>query len=1680
MPVAAKISSDLSAIHSAPVQTVESSISVAPGSNIVLNVSPEAVAGYSREGMDLLVQLRTGEVVRIANFYADAPKLSQLMLVQEDHLVVADVVQAAGGALASPTYVPIDAMAGFAAPATTGATGVIAGAAAGGGGLGAGMIVPLAALGSGGLIAMAVSNGDEAGEAPATPGDTVAPVAPTNLVISLAGDSLSGRAEAGATVLVDTDGNGTADYMATVAGDGTFTVTLNPALVNAETISVAIRDAAGNVGPVADILAPDLTAPNPAMELTVAADGTGITGTGEAGAIVSIDIDGDGEPEYNTIITAQGTFSILFVSPLDNGQAIAVKITDAAGNASIIATAQAPDVTPAPDTAPTVNPTNGSILTGNAQSGIAVVLSNASGHIIGQASVSATGAWSFTPQPSLADSTIVTIAAINAEGEAGPAVSVTVDAIAPDAPILSPSNGTEVSGTAEVGTTILVTDDNGAPIGQAVANAAGEWSVVPANPLSNGTVLTAKAFDAAGNASLPSNTTVDAVPPPAPTLAAPNATTVSGTAEANSIVMLFDGNGNQIGEIGVDQTGAWTFAPSAPLADGSAIIAVARDAAGNTSPPVNGIVDAIAPAAPEIAPSRGDVISGTGEPGAIVTLTNGNGSLIGQVLVNGAGSWTFTPNAPLPDGSAVNAVARDAAGNVSTSDSMVIDSMSPLPPEIAPTSGTIITGFSEAGASIVLTDSNGSVIGQTIADADGRWSFLPTSSLAHGTIVNAMAQDVAGNSSIASSTTVDAIAPDAPRIDATDGSQITGTAEPNSALILIDGNGNSIGETSADSTGNWSLTPDSPLTDGTEIIAKAQDAAGNVSPSASTTVDSSPPAEPTINPTNGSVVTGTAEPNSTVVLMDGTGNPSAAFMTSANARNSFALAASSEVPDLGPPLGEVATDAEGNWIFIPLLPLSAGTVVIAVSVDAAGNVSGPVETVVDGVAPPAPTINPTTGLILEGTAEPGVTLLLADAQGTAIGEATADVDGNWSFLPDIALPHDTVVELIAIDEAGNASLPTSTIVDAVAPPPPVIDASNGSVLTGTAERGTIVILTDELGLSLGQALVDENGNWAFTPPTPLLDMAMVEATAVDTAGNASLVSSITIDALAPDSPILTLVSGGELLLISAEPLSTVLIVIDGDAANPILVSINANGDFSLPLQTPLIANETISAITIDTAGNESGPTLLIAPDIAPPTIIVAEAEDGYVNASEAADGVQVEVALRPTMQAGQQITATLTGQGGYQMQATHSLSAGDILAGVVVLTIAPDGGFPDGASAISASIGGGQESARFDFIIDTTPPAMPVLSFLASVLTISADPGSQLTVAANVDGLTTGAVVTAGSDGFASLNLLADLDAQLDWAQLLDAQITVTSADPAGNTSSIAAIDVAPNVEQPVTIGNLGIAVSLNPINPQFGVSGTTEPGSTIVVRVATPALNVELLPINADGNGHFTLNLLSPTVLTQLGLSITDILNLGSQISLGMVATDPQGHESAIYGLSLSPNGLSLNLGQIDVNGSSADDIMSGAAGAEHISGSSGNDLILNVGTGDHVLAGPDNDTVEVLAANFSTIDGGSGFDTVLLGNGIDLDYGASGVGTLANIERIDLGNGDSGSVLTLTAGEVNAITDANNTLQITGEGNDVLHISGALDTGSALELDGLIYNVYAFGVNTVLVEDNTVQVIV
>ncbi|HCL4316589.1 TPA: BapA prefix-like domain-containing protein, partial [Pseudomonas aeruginosa] len=1452
MSIQAKVTPiDQSISSAAAVEVPENGIlKLSQSSNIALDVAPESVAGYSKSGSDLIVQLKTGESVRIANFYAEGQPSSQLFLADKDKLVAVDLPPVAADGPLMAGYIPQESLAGF--ESLTGA-GVLGGMSAG-----TALLVGAAAIGAG--VAISNSSGGGGGGGSSVPPDTTPPKAASGLKIAPDGSSISGQAEAGASVGIDTNGDGKPDLTVIADANGNFTAPLNPPLTNGQTVTVVVTDPAGNASPPAQVTAPDTTAPAPATDVQVAPDGSSVTGKAEPGSTVGVDTDGDGQPDTTVVVGPGGSFEVPLNPPLTNGETVTVIVTDPAGNNSTPVTVEAPDTTaPAPATdvqvapdgssvtgnaepgatvgvdtdgdgqpdttvvvgpggsfevplnppltngetvtvivtdpagnnstpvtaeapdfpdAPQVNASNGSVLSGTAEAGVTIVITDGNGNPIGQTSADANGNWSFTPGSQLPDGTVVNVVARDAAGNSSPATSITVDGVAPNAPVVEPSNGSELSGTAEPGSSVTLTDGNGNPIGQTTADANGNWSFTPSTPLPDGTVVNVVARDAAGNSSPPASVTVDAVAPATPTVDPSNGTTLSGTAEPGATVTLTDGNGNPIGQVTADGSGNWTFTPSTPLPDGTVVNATATDPSGNASSPASVTVDAVAPATPVVNPSNGSTLSGTAEPGATVTLTDGNGNPIGQVTADGSGNWSFTPTTPLPNGTVVNATATDASGNTSAGSSVTVDSVAPATPVINPSNGTTLSGTAEPGSSVTLTDGNGNPIGQVTADGSGNWSFTPSTPLADGTVVNATATDPAGNTSGQGSTTVDGVAPTTPTVNLSNGSSLSGTAEPGSTVILTDGNGNPIAEVTADGSGNWTYTPSTPIANGTVVNVVAQDAAGNSSPGASVTVDSQAPAAPVLNPSNGTTLSGTAEPGATVTLTDGNGNP----------------------------IGQVTADGSGNWSFTPGTPLPNGTVVNATASDPTGNTSAPASTTVDSVAPAAPVVNPSNGAEISGTAEPGATVTLTDGSGNPIGQVTADGSGNWSFTPSTPLADGTVVNATATDPAGNTGGQGSTTVDAIAPATPTVNLSNGSSLSGTAEPGSTVTLTDGNGNPIAEVTADGSGNWTYTPSTPIANGTVVNVVAEDAAGNSSPPATVTVDSSAPPAPVIN-PSNGVVISGTAEAGATVTLTDAG--GNPIgQVTADGSGNWSFTPGTPLANGTVIVATATDPTGN-TGPQAATTVDAVAPPAPVIDPSNGTTISGTAEAGAKVILTDGNGNPIGE---TTADGSGNWTFTPATPLANG-----TVVNAVAQD---PAGNT-------GPQGSTTVDAVAPNTPVVNPSNG---NLLNGTAEPGSTVTL----------------TDGNGNPIGQTTADGSGNWS------FTPGSQLPNGTVVNVTASDAAGNTSLPATTTVDSSLPSIPQVDPSNGsvISGTADAGNTIII---TDGNGNPIGQVTADGSGNWS-----------------------------------------------------------------------------------------------------------------------------------------------------------------------------------------------------------------------------------
>ncbi|MWT61446.1 Ig-like domain repeat protein, partial [Escherichia coli] len=282
-------------------------------------------------------------------------------------------------------------------------------------------------------------------------------------------------------------------------------------------------------------------------------------------------------------------------------------------------------------------------------------------------------------------------------------------------------------------------------------------------------------------------------------------------------------------------------------------------------------------------------------------------------------------------------------------------------------------------------------------------------------------------------------------------------------------------------------------------------------------------------------------------------------------------------------LGTAVLDGSGGWSFTPTTPLTDGPHSLTVhATDEAGNttISPPFELAIDTTAPATPdipeiTVNPDGGTpgtalnpgettrdttpTLSGSGTPGDTVNIYDGA-TKIGEADVGEDGNWSWTPTTPLPdgtYDLSLTVTNQDSAGNESAPstpvtitidtdapdqpgTPTVTDSVSQiTGPVLDGESTNdprpVLSGTGTPNDVITIYDQVGTgepqAVGSVTVDGNGNWSWRPENNIGEGTHeYTATATDEAGNESVPSAgitITVDTLAPDTPVISDIAGAQ-------------------------------------------------------------------------------------------------------------------------------------------------------------------------------------------------------------------------------------------------------------------------------------------------------------------------------------------------------------------------------------------------------------------------------------------------------------------------------------------------------------------------------------------------------------------------
>ncbi|TXH98874.1 MAG: hypothetical protein E6Q73_11375 [Pseudorhodobacter sp.] len=372
------------------------------------------------------------------------------------------------------------------------------------------------------------------------------------------------------------------------------------------------------------------------------------------------------------------------------------------------------------------------------------------------------------------------------------------------------------------------------------------------------------------------------------TMAESGSFNLTGTAEAGaSVKVVFE---NQSVTVTADGDGNWTapfaFGSFGLMTREGQVTVTATDAAGNTATTSHTIqidtevknfkltavddLTSLAAGADAVNAAEalnGVKIMGTVEPGSTVTVTwNGTTLPASAVTVSANGTWTASVPAnmipPGQDSVAVTAVARDMYNNVSSTltQNVAIDRIvTPLTRDGGQIGGDGYINAAEAAAGVTLTGTveanstvwvkiNGGAAIQTTATADGTWSItVPKASLPQGDddamTVQVSARDWVGNVRDLPLETVriDTVAPTDPMItkDTSDGNVIsqiwTAGASNQYDYFTVGTSGGAVEQdvSTANITRSGAIhtqaTFDSDIPDGTYLVVRAEDAAGNES-----------------------------------------------------------------------------------------------------------------------------------------------------------------------------------------------------------------------------------------------------------------------------------------------------------------------------------------------------------------------------------------------------------------------------------------------------------------------------------------------------------------------------------------------------------------------------------------------------------------------------------------------------------------------------------------------------------------------------------------------------------------------------------------------------------------------------------------------------------------------------------
>lgn len=546
---------------------------------------------------------------------------------------------------------------------------------------------------------------------------------------------------------------------------------------------------------------------------------------------------------------------------------------------------------------------------------------------------------------------------------------------------------------------------------------------------------------------------------------------------------------------------------------------------------------------------------------------------------------------------------------------------------------------------------------------------------------------------------------------------------------------------------------------------------------------------------DGVTFTGQAQPGASVAVTFGT------VTTTVTAGADGAWSAAFPVGDI--PTGEadvtlsaVATDAAGNTSSASSV-VSVDTLVNALSITSTTGGA-------DGVINAA---EASSGLVVTGQVEPGSTVVV-ELQGVS-QTATVAADGSWTATfaaSDIPSgTYETTMVATATDAAGNTRtasqdvrVDTEASVLTIAGPVEgddvvnEVEASDGVVLTGTADPGAVVNVT--LAGVTAQAVADASGAWqaqfAASDVTPGTYTAEITATTTDAAGNTATASdSVLVDTRVDNLAITSngagaddVVSGAEqqngvTITGTTEPGSTINVTLGSET---VAAQVDASGNWTASFAASQIpTGEYDTSITVE-ATDVAGNVATVSDQVAVDTLVnqLTQSDDAgadrTLSAAEALDGMALGGQVEPGSTVmvnfnGTDYAAAVDAAGNWSLD----IPASDITPGEYAATI-----------AVTATDAVGNTESISDVVqIDTTAPDGPVVASFTrdadGIRGISTEQSDGDLSVASVDGGTISGVEAVQTD----IDILGETNFAFTSNVPDGSNLIVNATDAVGNTS---------------------------------------------------------------------------------------------------------------------------------------------------------------------------------------------------------------------------------------------------------------------------------------------------------